>query len=67
MRFSSPSRALVASALHALVEQYALCMPGTEETVDIINAMVPADALKITHYRRVVIVEILRIHSERNE
>lgn len=36
--------------LHAIVEEYELCEPATEETVDLVNAMDPADALAVAHY-----------------
>jgi hypothetical protein len=36
--------------LHALVEQYALCEPATDASVDLVNDMAPADALALTRY-----------------
>jgi hypothetical protein len=36
--------------LHPLVEQYPLCEPATASSVDLVNAMDPADALALAHY-----------------
>lgn len=39
-----------AHPLHALVGKYALCQPATSETIAIVNDILPADALAITHF-----------------
>jgi hypothetical protein len=36
--------------LHAIAEQYLLCEPATEDTLDVVNSMDLADALAVAHY-----------------